>query len=547
MFIFILLVSGFSSGLINPQSQKHSQRLQRHYVIEEDSAKVAWETVALSAAEICPEEIEVGRNAPKGLRGTWYVNGLSSCQIGNRLVHPFEAHGFIKAFRFDGEGKVTMRSRFVETDVQRYEAIAKRPLYRGAMSNVANFEKFPDFLLNAVSPSTRAVAQLAVRCWGKDQLFASTDNAPWFRLDPVTLETIGEESMNNHLLRGTKMLAHTRIDHDRNVMCAAAAEFDAFENTTKLILFEFDVKGNQLSRIELTEPFFIFHDFAITQDFWIIPINPGKFDLDKLPNFIFGRAPATDIFQLDFNRNLCLLLVPRGERKNFIGKDAADQAIRIDLGCFGATFHVGPHWIDSHGRLIAHAFIFERYIFGGEMGFDIRKQQFNPTPWSLSNGGPKLHRIIIDNVRSVPKLTEFIKLSEIPTDMPTMHPDRDGYKSRYVYGTAGIRDIGWFPFNSLVKFDLDTDQVDIWRPSDPQVRHYCVTSEPYFLPRLQQSDSNDDDDDGWLLSLLHDVANNVTELQIFDAKHLSTGPIWSTSIGKLWPWNVHTTFDPKLY
>ena len=57
------------------------------------------------------------------------------------------------------------RIRAGKWPAERHVLALRRPLVRGAMSNVAEFDKFPDHLLNAASPSTRSVAQLAVRSW----------------------------------------------------------------------------------------------------------------------------------------------------------------------------------------------------------------------------------------------------------------------------------------------------------------------------------------------------------------------------------------------
>lgn len=39
-----------------------------------------------------------------------YMWGLASCDQGGRLVHPFEAHGFIRSFQFHGDGRNLMHS-----------------------------------------------------------------------------------------------------------------------------------------------------------------------------------------------------------------------------------------------------------------------------------------------------------------------------------------------------------------------------------------------------------------------------------------------------
>ena len=38
------------------------------------------------------------------------MRGLASCDQGGRLVHPFEAHGFIRSFQFHGDGRSLMHT-----------------------------------------------------------------------------------------------------------------------------------------------------------------------------------------------------------------------------------------------------------------------------------------------------------------------------------------------------------------------------------------------------------------------------------------------------
>ena len=65
-------------------------------------------------------------------------------------------------------------------------------------------------------------------------------------------------------------------------------------------------------------------------------------------------------------------------------------------------------------------------------------------------------------------------------------------------------------------------------------------SEPYYVPR-----SDADDGEGWVLSLVTDTARDATELLVFDAARFGAGPVWTATVGGLWPWNVHTTFVPE--
>ena len=79
------------------------------------------------------------------------------------------------------------------------------------------------------------------------------------------------------------------------------------------------------------------------------------------------------------------------------------------------------------------------------------------------------------------------------------------------------------------------DVEEVWQTNDDS-----VVSEPYYVPR-----SDADDGEGWVLSLVTDTARDATELLVFDAARFCAGPVWTATVGGLWPWNVHTTFVPE--
>ena len=183
-----------------------------------------------------------------------------------------------------------------------------------------------------------------MRSWA-GRLFAGTDNAPWYGLDPTTLETLGVEDMGG-ALAGANPLAHTRRDAKRNRLIAAAAAFDAFGDTTTTTFWEFDEQGHQISKVEDIDRSFVVHDYAITDEHYVLPISPIAFDLDNIPDFALGRAPATDLFCFDATQHGALKLVSR------IG----GETVKVDLGAFACVFHIGPCWLED-GKLIAHVLL----------------------------------------------------------------------------------------------------------------------------------------------------------------------------------------------
>lgn len=146
---------------------------------EKDPAAQVWQTIATADPAERSREI-LATDAPDGLHGTYYINGFANCEIGDRLVHPFESHGFFKAITIDGTNNTVQLqgAKYIETPVRTWERRLGRPLFRGAMSAVADSKSFLGSLLNALSPTTRPTVNLAVRKWNQ-RLIVSSDNAPF--------------------------------------------------------------------------------------------------------------------------------------------------------------------------------------------------------------------------------------------------------------------------------------------------------------------------------------------------------------------------------
>lgn len=499
----------------------------------------------------CKELWHLPDHAPKALkalRGTYYLNGLASCDQGGRLVHPFEAHGFIRSFQFHGDGSITYRGRFVETPCCSMERAAGRPLFRGVFSNVVDFD-LPLGLLNAFSPRTRETANLTCRLWppkrGEDTvLVASGDNDTPMALDPETLETLGPATFPG--LSGEKWLAHTRYDAARQRLVYASTTYvndpDDFLGT-KLLFHEYNEAGELVGEISHGTSFMVVHDWILTENYYVVPKNPARFNPPGLAAFLSGLAQGTEVFRMAEDTPCAFLLIPRS---------GTGEVKEIPVDRFFNVFHMGPTYECPGQRMVVHSVAFDRYRFGGEMGFDVVDQDFDPIGWSASdtNPPPRLHRFELDlnegkmlERRQVPLKDQQRGGVDVPVDMPTFHPLRDGQEARYCYFSGAWRPEGWFPFRSLLKADLHSGSVTNWDAGDG-----CIVSEPLFLPSspggtewLGQSS----EDDGWVVSVVHDGDSKRCRLVLLDAQKMEKGPVVTLDAGPLSPWGVHSCWAPS--
>jgi len=118
---------------------------------------------------------------------------------GTELAHPIDGDGMVAALTFL-EGRAHFRSRFVQTRTHVEETKAKKMLFDGQMGSRAPSD--------SKKPGWRDPAHTNVFYHG-GKLFSAHEYALPHSLDPETLETIGQDSLNNTLELRT-MSAHFR-------------------------------------------------------------------------------------------------------------------------------------------------------------------------------------------------------------------------------------------------------------------------------------------------------------------------------------------------
>lgn len=505
------------------------------------------------------------------IQGTYFVNGLSSCQIGDRLVHPFEAHGYCKSFVFDGSGSLEVTSRVVETPLAVDERKQGKIINRGVMSTVAPMDNPLGILRNALSSSERDTANLTADLWPPPKkkkedgppsidplLIVTTDNGEPYAIDPETLETKGklsevvpkldaifnpppsqEESSSgdgSDKTETSKFLAHTRYDAEQNrfVMCINTMVIpgEDFKGNAQMEFLEFDENFDVVSRRKHTTRFMVFHDWVLTQNYYVVPKNPAYLRWKEILGFAFGATLGTEVFAMEEETKGEFILIPRFD---------PDEPVReIQSDAFFNCFHFGPSFERTNptsGRqeMVIHGCIFDHYTFGGEMGFVGKTQEFDPIAWGKEGGlapPPRLDKFVIDLESNQ---LQRSRVPVIPVDMPCFEADAVELGHSYFLGAS--RPEGWFPFRQIVKLDLETQEFFVYDAGE-----HKVTSEPMFVPRPTTSTG---DDDGFVLSVIHDAEEKDALLTIWDSKTFEKGPIAEISLDILFPWCVHGSFHAE--
>jgi len=523
-------------------------------------AKQVWTTTALQTVENRNDIISL-QNADNTrvynqnlfdqflkVQGTYFMNGLSSCQIGDRLIHPFEAHGYCKSLVFDGEGQLHYTSRIIETPLTANERKQNKILNRGVMSTVASMDSVWGKIQNAMSSQDRDTANLVANLWpipkenGSNNsiepvLITCTDNGEPYALDPKTLQTKGRLSeVIPKLVKvfppgDSKCLAHARYDesNERFIMCKYLMDVpgENFMGNSTMEFVEFDSNFDVVSSREFSTRFMVFHDWIITQNYYVVPKNPAYLKWNNVANFMFGQSVGTDVFAMEEETNTEFILIPR--------HDPSEAVREVKTDTFFNCFHFGPAFerdCEDENEIIINACNFDSYTFGNEMGFNGVSQEFDPVDWGCSMvPPPRLDQFVIDTKTFEIKTRQRVPV--IPVDMPNFNGEAKPLKYSYFLGAS--RPEGWFPFRQIVKLDLETHESIVWDAGDEQ-----VVSEPMFIPRP----SAKAEDDGFVVSIVHDSANKAAKLMVWDSLTFEDGPIAECRLGNLFPWCVHGSFYP---
>ena len=126
--------------------------------------------------------------------------------------------------------------------------------------------------------------------------------------------------------------------------------------------------------------------------------------------------------------------------------------------------------------------------------------------------------------------------TKVHRDFPRVHPRREGRPTKYAYVAASPHlqeGEPFFPFQCIQKVALDgSGRTLTWKPARPG----CFVGEPVVAPRPGAVE----EDDAWLLIVVHDVHAAATDLAVLDARTLAVAA--ELRVDRLLPLGLHGTW-----
>jgi all-trans-8'-apo-beta-carotenal 15,15'-oxygenase len=448
-------------------------------------------------------ELEVEGRLPAELEGTLYRIGPARHDVyGERYRHWFDGDGMVHALRLGG-GRAHYRNRFVQTAKKRDEDAAHRRLYGAFATRPAGgpMERLRRGRIPMSAANTNVVA-----CGG--HLLALWEGGRPHRLDPVTLETVGEDDLGGLLAPGDPLSAHPHWDPVAGELWNFGVRYGR-----RAILSVYRTRGDDVTERVTRLPLPIaamVHDFALT---------PTKVVVIVIPLAL----PTVPVGMLTGNGTYGDSLRWRPEEGTRVGIiDRESGAVRWYRTDPFLMFHTVNAW-DDGGDVVVDLCAYPdaslmRWFKEVMRGTVTTRVVGHTERLRLGADGGVQHTRLPGSSIEFPRVATGVMCAE----------------HRRIYA-VGWGDDGYFPRSPAV-LDLDTGRLETAPMRDGEFAGECV-------PVTKAGATSEAD--VWLLTLVLDGVTRRSEVRVLDGADLGAPPVAAVRLPHMVPAGFHGNWVPS--
>ncbi|MEM5515740.1 carotenoid oxygenase family protein [Henriciella sp. AS95] len=452
---------------------------------------LGYHTAPAGGFDPAPMRLVYGR-APAGLEGTLYRNGPAQFLYGedDYASHWFDGDGMVQRIEIS-DGRAVHSGRFVDTVKRRIEQAEGRFMAPGfgTMGDPDYPVMGPDDV-NAANTSVIVI---------DGELHALWEAGSAIAMDAKTLETKGPKTWRDDLA-GMPFLAHPKTEPDGTVWNLAM-------NGPNVGVYQIAASGalTSFGVLNIGKAAYI-HDWAMTERHLIIMVQPWINEA--------LRPPVVEGFEWRPEEGFQFLIVDKDDFSNR----------RWVQGPARAFYHTGAAWAESDGTIRLDAALYRNPVLGPGGGVDEIRGKMPA----------REDRFVSDLTQIVLPVSGDAKLMETGLDgeFPQVDPRRHGLPRRLTALVAGQAET--HPgATALSVHDWDSGRTDTFDfgPSR-MVEEFLFVAKP----------GSQAEADSWLVGPVLNLKTGTSDICVFDAAHLSDGPVCIWRGERAWPLGFHGTW-----
>ncbi|MBH8554809.1 carotenoid oxygenase family protein [Nostocaceae cyanobacterium CENA357] len=436
--------------------------------------------------EITSDTLEVIGHLPPELSGMFVRNGPNPQHSPIGQYHWFDGDGMLHGVRIS-DGKATYCNRYVRTTGWKIEKQAGKAIWTGLLEPQQT--KVP----HGISKNTANTALV----WHAGQLLALWEGGAPYVIKLPDLKTVGEYTYHGQLT--SAFTAHPKIDPIIGEMMFFGYSFEPPYLQYSIVSAE----GKLVRTVPINLPMGVMmHDFAITENYTIFMDLPLTFSAKRAQR---GKSPI--MFERD-----------RPSRFGIVPRYGDNSSI---------------YWFESPSCYVFHTF--NAYEEEDEVVLiACRMSSTNvlinkDTQLDPEGDIPRLHRWRF-NLTDGTVREEM--LDDVPAEFPRVNENFLGQKTRYGYAArmAGSSE----PLvDGIIKYDLSNG-----KSQTHEFGEGCYGGEAVFVPRPGSTV----EDDGWLITFVHDQSSKTSEMIVVNAQEMTTEPVARVLIPQRVPYGFHGTW-----